>query len=648
MKFKSLIIVSLLSVFAIPVNAQKLPTSVVEANKKYEKLAYIDAIKTYERVAEKGYKSVEVFQKLGNAYYFNAQLDKAAKWYGELFAMNEKSIDPEYYYRYSQCLKASGDYVKSDEMMTQFNTKSGNDERAILFKQNRNYLEDIKNNSGRYTVEDSGINSEYSDYGSAFFNDRLVFTSSREVSGVSNKAMKWTGQSFTNFFSTELKPDGTLTAPIKFEKGLNSKFNEATAVFTKDGKNVYFTRNNFNYGKRESDDKKNTLLKLYKSTKNGEQWKDVNELPFGSNQYSIAHPTLSPDEKVLYFASDMPGTFGESDIYKANINDDGSLGTPINLGKEINTPGRETFPFISENNELFFATDGRPGLGGLDIFVSQLREDGTIGTPVNVGAPVNGNTDDFAYVIDSKSRKGFFSSNREGGKGSDDIYKFTEIKKLSCEQSISGVVVDAKTMDLLSNAEVTLLDSKFKEIKKVMSDDKGSYIFEVVCGETYYIRGSKRDYEVGEQKVTISKKSGSTNLTLPLGQKIVLIKTNDDIAVVLGIKMIYFDLSKSYIRPDAAIELEKILDVMKSNPRMVVDVRSHTDSRQTSAYNESLSSRRAKSTVEWLVKNGIDSTRLTYKGYGESKLTNRCADGVECTDEEHQANRRSEFIVTSM
>ncbi|MBC7643453.1 MAG: OmpA family protein [Flavobacterium sp.] len=647
MKLQSLFITCFLTVSIVQINAQKAPSAIVAANKKYEKLAYIDAIKTYERVAEKGYKSVEMFQKLGNSYYFNADLEKAGKWYAELFAMN-RPVEAEYYYRYSQCLKAMGNYIKADAVMTQFNTKSGNDERAILFEKNKNYLEDIKFNSGRFNIDNAGINSEYSDYGSTIANNRLVFASAREVIGVSKKVMQWTGQSFTNLFSVELKPDGTFGPAEKIDKGLNSKFNESTPVFTKDGKYVYFTRNNFNNGKRQSDEKRNTLLKLYKATKKGDKWKNITELPFNSNLYSVAHPALSPDEKVLYFASDMPGSLGQSDLYKANINDDGSLDTPINLGKEINTPGRETFPYVTENNELFFATDGRPGLGGLDVFVSQLTDDGIPGTPINIGAPINGKTDDFGFIIDGKTRKGFFTSNREGGVGNDDIYKFLEIKKLECEQSLSGVVVDAKTLDLLPQSEVILLDSKFKEIQKVFADDKANYKFSVVCGETYYVRANKKDYETSEQKLTISKTTGKTDLTIQLDKKVVPVKTDDDIAKALGIKMIYFDLDKSYIRQDAALELEKILDVMNTNPTMVIDVRSHTDSRQTAAYNLALSSRRAKSTVAWLVKNGIKPNRLSSKGYGESKLAIPCPDGVECTEEQHQLNRRSEFIITSM
>ena len=651
MTLKTLLYVGLLSISINQIQAQKTPSAVAAADKKYEKLAYIDATKTYERVAAKGYKSVDMFQKLGNSYYFNAELEKAGKWYGELFAMNE-TVEPEYYYRYSQCLKAMGDYTKADQMMTQFNAKSGNDERAKLYAANKNYLEQIKANSGRFSVEDAGINSEYSDYGSAMNGNQLVFATAREVIGYSQKKMKWTDAAFTNLFGAELKPDGKLGVPSVLNKNLNSKFNESTPVYTKDGQTMYFTRNNYLNGKRAADDKKTTLLKLYKASKNGDLWDDVIELPFNSDQYNVAHPALSPDNKTLYFASDMPGTMGQADLWKASINADGSYGAPQNLGKDINTQGRETFPFITDNNEMYYATDGRPGLGGLDIFMTQLTTDGKVGESVNIGAPINGKTDDFGLLMDTKTRTGFFTSNREGGHGNDDIYKFTETKKPVCEQSLAGVVTDSKTGELLANAEVTLLDSKFQELDNVMSDNKANYKFKVVCGEIYYVRANKAEYNTSESKLTIAKVSGKTDLPISLEKKVVVVKKDDDVAVALNIKMIYFDLDKSYIRPDAALELEKILSVMKENPTMTIDVRSHTDCRQTVAYNAALSQRRVVSTMAWLVKNGIAKNRLTGKGYGESQLTNNCpcepTNESTCSEPEHQLNRRSEFIITSM
>ncbi|MBS7787962.1 OmpA family protein [Flavobacterium sp. CYK-55] len=645
MKNKAILFISFLS--ALTFNGLAQNAGIKKADKQYAKYAYIDATQTYERVANKGYKSADMFQKLGNAYYFNADLTKAAKWYGELFAMNTE-VEPEYYYRYAQSLKGIGDYKKADEMMRQFNQKAGEDLRGKIFKDKQYYMDEITANSGRYKIEDAGINSKYSDYGSAFSGNMLVFASSRDTGSLAQKKHKWTNQYFTGLYSAEQSTDGALGLADKYAKQINSKFHESTPVFSKDGKTMYFTRNNFNNGTKGKDANRVTLLKIYKATLKDGVWQNVTELPFNSDSYSAAHPMLSPDEKTLYFASDMPGTKGQSDLWKVAITGEDSYGTPENLGS-INTEGKETFPLVTDENELYFASDGHPGLGGLDIFMSRMNADGSLQEPINIGAPANSPQDDFAYLIDTKTRKGFLSSNREGGMGYDDIYKFVETRKLVCEQTLSGIVTDLETGEILPNTKVTLFDEKFNKIKEVVSDDKGFYDFGTVeCGKVYYVRAEKDPYETKEQRLTISKQTGKTDLPIQLEKKVKPVTVGDDLAKAFGIKIIYFDLDKWNIRPDAALELEKILDVMKQYPNMKIDVRSHTDSRQTHKYNEKLSDRRAKSTIAWLIKNGVDESRLTGKGYGETKLVNRCADGVQCSEDEHQANRRSEFIITAL
>ncbi|PRZ19241.1 OmpA family protein [Flavobacterium granuli] len=646
MKIQNIFYSFFLTVLSFQSYGQK--AAVEAADKQYENYAYVDAIATYERVAEKGYKDEKMFQKLGNAYYFNADLAKAAYWYSELFAMNQEQ-PAEYYYRYSQALKSIGDYAKADKMLEQFNKKSGNDQRAKLFMENKNYLKDIKANSGRYTIADAGINSEYSDYGSSFFNNKLVFASARDTGGVSKKIFRWTNQTFTNLYSSEVNANGNLNSPVLFDNKINSKFHESSPVFTNDGKTMYFTRNNYLNGRKGEDDKKITLLKIYKATRAEDgKWVNITALPFNSDQYNVAHPALSPNGETLYFASDMPGTLGQSDLFKVAILKDGTYGKPENLGSAINTEGRETFPFVSDDNELYFATDGRPGLGGLDLFVAKMKKQDGFEEIQNLGAPVNSPADDFAFLIDANSRTGFFTSNRPGGKGYDDIYKFTEIKKISCEQSLSGIISDQDTGLVLANSVVSLFDEKFVLLKETKADENGYYDFQLICGKTYYVRAAQENYETKEEAVTIAKNSGRTNLSLALSKASCKVAVGDDLGKCFGIKMIYFDLDKALIRKEAAFELEKILDVMKQYPKMKIDVRSHTDSRQTAQYNLALSDRRAKATAAWLIKNGIAADRLSAKGYGESQLVNKCSDGVKCSEEDHQANRRSEFIILAL
>lgn len=643
MKIKNIVYSTLLIAIFMQ-NGYSQKSKVAAADKKYDSYSYVDAIKTYERVAEKGYKDEKMFQKLGNAYYFNAELQKAAKWYAELFGMNTNQ-DPEYYYRYSQSLKSIGQYDKANEMLEQFNKKSGNDNRAKLYATNKNYLEEIKANSGHYTISNAEINSEFSDYGSTLLGNKLLFASSRPIEGGSKKVFKQTNESFTDILAAEIAPDGKFSVPVQFGgKEINSKFHESTPVFSKDGKTVYFTRNNFLDGKKGKDATRTMLLKLYKATLEGETWGNVTELSFNSNNYNVAHPTLSPDNKTLYFASDMPGTLGQSDIFKVAIKADGTFGNPVNLGNSINTEGRESFPFISEDNKLYFASDGRPGLGGLDIFMSKIQGNGTFKDVENMGTPINSSQDDFALIVDSKN-KGFFTSNRTGGKGLDDIYQFTQIQ---CKQKLEGTITDVESSQMLSSVKVSLYNEKFELLKETVSNDKGLYSFDVECGKNYYVRTELTDYVTKESTITIGTQDGVTNLAIAIEKAACKVIVGGDLAKCFGIKVIYFDLDKSLITTKAAFELEKILDVLKQNPKMKIDVRSHTDSRQTAKYNQLLSDRRAKATIAWLVKNGIEANRLSGKGYGESQLLNNCSDNVKCTEEEHQVNRRSEFIVVAI
>lgn len=649
MKNSSLLYITILSVFSFSIYAQKSKTT--SADKKYDNFAYIKAVNTYEKVAEKGYKSEDMFQKLGNSYYFNGELDKAAKWYGELFTMNPNQ-ESEYCYRYAQSLKAIGQNDKANQMLEIFQQKADKDSRGKLFEKNKNYLDQIKANSGRYKIEDAGINSKYSDYGSALYGNKLVFSSARDTGSLGQRKHTWTDQHFTNLYTADLAEEMTPGKINKFSKKVNSKFNESTPVFTKDGKTMYFTRNNYLDGKKGKDGKRITLIKIYKASFQNDNWDKITELPFNSDSYSTAHPTLSSDEKTMYFASNMPGTLGQSDIFKVKINEDGSFGTPQNLGNQINTEGRETFPVFTDENELYFASDGHPGLGGLDVFVSKLGNEGSIGEIQNVGDGVNSPKDDFAYLIDTKSRRGFVTSNRDGGQGYDDIYKFLETRKLLCLQELYGTVTDLTTSQLLPDTKISLFDSEFKLVNTAVTDTNGNYSFEVECGKNYNVRAAKPDYMTKEQKIAIPTANGRTNLNFALEKEVCKVAVGDDLGKCFGIKMIYFDLDKYNIRTEAALDLEKILDVLNQNPTMKLDIRSHTDCRQTIKYNQKLSDNRAKSTMAWLVKNGIAADRLTGKGYGESQLVNDCGceptNQSHCTEEQHQMNRRSEFIITAL
>ena len=630
---------TLVFVLSITIGAFGQGSKLNKADKKYDKYSYIDAIEIYEKVAEKGYKSVELFEKLGNAYYFNGELDKASKWYGELFALNQE-VDSEYYFRYAQALKAEGNYEKSNQYMELFAQKT-DDSRAKLYQQNKDYLTDIDAVSGKYTMDKTDVNSEFFDYGPTFFGKQIVFTSSRSEGNQYTKIHDWTKQNFTDLFVASMDNDGKLGSVENFSKTVNTKFNESSPVFTKDGKTMYFTRNNYNDGKKRKSEDKVIMEKIYKAELVNGEWTNVKEVPFSNDNYKTAHPTLSPDEKTMYFASDMPGSFGFSDLYKVSIDSNGKFGTPENLGPTINTEGRETFPFVDADNNLFFASDGHPGLGGLDIFEAKSANN-SFEKPVNVGKPLNSPMDDFGYVT-NKDGLGFFSSNRDGGSGYDDIYTFTV-----CTHTLSGLITDVDTKEILPNAKVILFDDKMNQISETTASEKGAYSFKIECNKKYYVRASKEEYETNEKPFGPVTKTGESKLDIELKRNIFPVEVGTDLGKILGVSIIYFDLDKWNIRPDAAEDLEKIIAVMNQYPNMTIDIRSHTDSRQTHKYNELLSDRRAKSTLEFMVKNGINRNRLTAKGYGETQLVNNCSDDVPCSETEHQKNRRSEFIVLKM
>ena len=625
-----------------------------KADENFEKYAFVDARKIYLNVVKSGYASADLYKKLGDSYYFNAELEESVKWYERLVGDYSEEIDPEYLFRYSQSLKSMKRYDEADKVMEKFNTETGNDQRAEYFVSTRDYLRFIEMQSGKYKLKRLYINSEFSDYAPSFNNQgQMVFASSRNGSNSIIKTLhEWNEMPFLDLYTSDIVGKrNALTKPKKIKGGINTRFHESSTSFSKDGQTVYFTRNNFTKRKLGSNTNGTILLKLYRATLDGEKWTNIEELPFNSEEYSIAHPALNADGTKLYFASDMPDSNGLSDLYVIDVYEDGSFGHPKNLGDKINTEGRETFPYISDSGRLYFASDGHVGLGGLDIFVAVPDFIG-FSQPFNVGKPVNSPEDDFTFVLNEETRIGYFSSNRYGGKGNDDIYSFKQTEDLitTCGQYVEGTVTDAYTREILPGAEVILLDSNNEELEKTTTNTKGRYKFSVTCENTYIIRGAKTSYSPTEAPLETNMALEYTHqLPLQLGKGGISgqsVRPGDDLAKILNLQIIYFDLDKSFIRTDAEVELQKIIAVMKEYPKMKIDVRSHTDSRSSDDYNMYLSERRAKSTIKYIIeKGGIDRSRLSGRGYGESSLVNQCENNVNCNEKEHQENRRSEFIL---
>ncbi|MDX1470458.1 MAG: OmpA family protein, partial [Flavobacteriaceae bacterium] len=409
-----------------------------------------------------------------------------------------------------------------------------------------------------------------------------------------------------------------------------------SVAITNDGQTIYFTRDNIRGRNKLDYDRKGTSnLKIYRASLKDGVWDDIKELPFNSDKFSNGHPTLSPDNKTLYFVSDRENGLGGTDIYSVSLNEDGTYGPVTNLGDKINTPGREMFPFVAKDSTMYFSSDGHFNLGLLDIFKSNILKGGS-DNPENLGEPYNSGYDDFAY-FETEEGKGYFSTNRPGGMGSDDIYSFYSY---ICQQIITGVCRDKRTNEILPGTQVRLIDDETGQVVQEMTvGEDGEYEFKVNCNKTYTVVGSKEDYKDDSKTVVTDNENGKINRADLFLEPLII----DDQIVI---NPIFFDFDKWNIRTDAQYELENIVDVLRAHPDMRIKIESHTDSRGSDRYNEKLSDRRAKSTRDYILSRGISPDRIESAiGYGEYQLLNECSNGVPCTKEQHQLNRRSYFYI---
>ncbi|MCV6631113.1 MAG: OmpA family protein [Flavobacteriaceae bacterium] len=610
-----------------------------KANRLYDRYAFNPAIDVYQKVAERGYKSKELFQKLGNAYYFNSDYTNAVKWYGELFKMQDIEVAPEYFFRFAQALKSVKKYNASDKMMQQFYQRSKEDPRAKLFLEQGDYLKNINNQAAEFRLKLAKFNSKYSDFAPAYYKKGLLFASDRDTGFHHRVRHKWNNKAFLDIY--QQKEDKRI---VKMEELQTIKLHESSSLLTKDGKTLYFTRNNSRDNKKIKNAEGITKLKIYKAEWVDDVWTNITPLPFCSDDYSVAHPALNFDETKMYFASDMPGTLGASDIFEVEIKEDGSFGTPVNLGAAINTPSRETFPFYASDGLLYFASDGRPGLGGLDLFAAKMEEDNTIKV-ANLGSTVNSPQDDFSLVLNDKSNKGYMASNRPNGLGGDDIYAFDVVKPVvfECLREVFGQVVDKNSGEPIAGANVVVVNQNNDIISTTKADKNGNYVTEIRCDMGNFIRASKKKYSTNE--IFVNTASIDNNFIIPLEKQEVIVDQGGDLAKVLDLGIIYFAFDSDEIRPNSRVELEKIIVAMEKYPSLKIEVRSHTDSRGMDDYNMKLSERRAQATVRYIISRGIYNVRIKGRGYGETQLLNECKNGVKCSETKHSVNRRSEFVI---
>jgi outer membrane protein OmpA-like peptidoglycan-associated protein len=643
---KTITISALLLTCSLAIGQEKKVQKVTDNFNNY---AYAEAIESYESLLKQGYTDQEIFKNLGNANYFNANYDEAAKWYGKLFDLENQEQDSQYLYRYAQSLKSIEEYTESDKWMKKLEIAKGNDLRAKKYATNDNYLETIKENSGRYNIKNLAINSSSSDFAPSLNGKQLVFSTARDSGLFTRRIHNWNNKSFLNLYSADISENGELSNTNKLNGLLNKKTHESSTAFTKDGNTMYFTRNNSKNGKFSRDNEGVSRLKIFRAKLIDGAWTNIEELPFNNDSYSVAHPALNADESKLYFASDMEGSLGASDIFVVDINTDGSFGSPKNLGPGVNTESRETFPFITESNILYFASDGHPGLGGLDIFAANLADSESNNT-INLGSPINTTEDDFSLILNEETKTGYFASNRKDGKGDDDIYSFkeTEELKFEFESTLDGIVKNLENGDILANAKVQIQDADGSILASATADEKGYFNipFKSTSKELSTVI-TLDDFEVGGRSFMPSKYGVTIEFLLaPISNNVAV---GEDVGKYLNMPMIYFDFDKSNIRADAQLELDKIVAFMNEYPEVKIEIGSHTDSRGNDSYNLSLSEKRAQATRNYIIDMGIDASRLSAKGYGETQLTNNCGNYIEnvneCSNKQHELNRRSEFII---
>lgn len=640
-------------------NASKQDKLIAKADEYFDKMWYAEAADLYEMalINNSESQSKELLEKAGDANYYNTNMERAYYWYDLLYKNYKQEMSTDDLFKYANSLKSNGKYGRAKRLMRIYD-KRYQDEHTLRvveikdeqIKRNEATLDKILSKESNYEIFDLAINSQYSDFAPMFYqDDKVVFSSAKDSSFLTTRRYKWNNQPYLDLYVAKINEESQeLKDAMKFSKKINTKYHEASVTFSPDNGTMYFTRNN--YIKKLGRDKNgDNNLKIYKSVKVNGDWTEAVEVPFNSDLYSTGHPALSPDGKKLYFVSDMPGSIGKTDIFVVDVLSDGKYSTPKNLGPEINTEQREMFPFINDN-KIYFSSDGHTGLGGLDIYEATYDDDG-IRDVKNLGVPVNSNKDDFSYIVNEKNQTGYFASNRVGGKGDDDIYSF---KRLMVEEvpvnnnAIAGVVTERISGEVMPQAMVTLLDENNIKLKEMLSDEDGSFVFEDLEGNTKYtIKTTKKDYFEQDQSV-------ATHENERIDIDVSLKKLKDLIVVEDGVKklktdVIYFNFDKSQIRDDAGKELNKVVEVMNEYPDMIIKIESHTDSRGKASYNKYLSDKRAKSTRDYLISQGIDSHRIESAiGYGEEHLINGCADGVSCSRTQHELNRRSEIIIVKM
>ncbi|WP_421919908.1 OmpA family protein [Marinifilum sp.] len=686
-----------------------------KADKYFKSFAYQDAIELYEILWQKDSLNEYLVKQLATSYQMLNNSVKTEEWYAKVMKTSDvKAVD---YLSYARALQANEKYEQAKHYLERYEELANTGLKEI----DLDYISELKGAESRYSIAPISANCEASDFGTAFYKNKIVFSSAKAKPSLIKRNYRWNEQNYLRLYTSNPLQNGDLKKTELLSNELGTKFHDGPVCFNEAGDEMYLTRNFVSDSKKaKRNDKGVVSIQLYFSKKTGNKWSTPKLMSVNLDGYSTGHPSLSKDGKKLYFISDRPGGIGGTDIYISEKKGD-AWSEPINAGNRVNTKENEMFPFITDNNILYFASKGHAGLGGLDIFWIDDLKNGEI---VNLGSPINTSKDDFALIL--KEGKGYLSSNREKGETFDDIYRFEILGR-----TIKGQVFNSETNEILGFTKVSLMDKSGKLVNEIETEENGKFNFTINDVQDFKLLSVKQQFTDGTEEVlaldlmdqteayrkiyqapdntlqldglvvykgdrspvegvsVTIKKKGSNELIdlitntegniisalerdneylIEYHKEDILAKSNQistfditgnriyveeevdkvQVGKVFVLDNIFYDLDKSNIRPDAAIELDKLVIILNDNPTLKIELSSHTDSRGSDAYNMALSDRRAKSAVNYIIENGISKDRIVAKGYGETKLINHCSNGVKCSKAEHQANRRTEVKVLEL
>ncbi|WP_304621524.1 OmpA family protein [Rufibacter sp. XAAS-G3-1] len=611
-------------------------SSVQKGNKNFDKEEYQPAIEHYQAALSKGRTGAEVNFKLAEAYRLSNRLPQAEQYYKA--ALDARKTE-ETMFRYGMALKANGKYEEAATQLQSYLAVASNKTFIKLAQQEVNNLKQVASivNTPTYQIVKPvpAANTAASEFSPVILNNEVIFSSSRE-----DVKYKGNGEGFLNLYVVPVADTGNAAASTvrPFAAALNApEVHDASPAFTNEGRTMVFARSNT--GKKSGTANVDLYISQYKTG----EWSEPRLASFNDPLAWDSSPAFSPDGRTLYFSSDRRGGQGGRDIWKTTLDAGGRFSRPENLGPTINTPGNESFPYVAADSTLYIASDGHPGLGGLDVF--RISGDSVI----NMGTPINSIGDDFSILITGEDQ-GFFASNRAGGQGGDDIYSFVKRQPKLVNFFVDGRVLErnetTNTTTPMANVRVTLQNAQGEKVTEATADARGNFTFQLDSASVYSVIAERSGYFAARQPVvTQGKTPPQSQLTQPvtdirLTTTLTLSKIVRNRAIV--VENIFYDYDKADIRADAAVELDKLVQTLRDNPAITIELSSHTDSRGVDIYNQDLSQRRAQSAVNYIISKGIDAKRITARGYGESRPVVRNAR----TEAQHQRNRRTEFTVT--